>query len=990
MSQKTPDYVEIVRSVTELLVHGFGYRYAHGASASFQQERSNASETLLLARLQARPGAPPLPQALAELSPASAAPPAAIRQQLHRKLIHAAPSPRPDQPAAGGHYFDFEHPENNEFLLVEQLTAKSFTGQQKLDLVIFVNGIPLVVAEIAAPGPAGLGQGLARLQELQHPAGVPRLFQCVQVLLIVQKDAAYYAAPGSPPEAFRAWPDPFPLSFEELRRLLASLPSRPNDFPTPADALVAGLLAPGNLLDLVRGFVFFAPFPVVEHARLARPHQWQAVQLAVRHLLRSAGAPAWPDNGGIIWHPLGTGKIKTLSALVVKLRRIATFHQTTLLLITDCEKSRRQLVEACEHHGLPAPLHADQSDLLARLLRQHPGATVLANADCFAEHTETRFDQPEATAQPPARALIALIDCHDHGEAPEWSGRFRRALPQACLVGLTATPAPRNRQQFPVGMRDYLHLYTYRQARQDGLLVPVYCESPLPERQPQQTTSTTPAPAATGHPVREVQVALQFDRISAIAANLVEHFQHNVAANGFKAMLLTCSDQATALYYQALAAHNLAPVAVRFAQPPATDSSWRDLYLNIPDHSHALHRLHTESGPLLLITSSAAGLATPPPELQAIYLDQPATGARLLHFAGLTAGMGAPFKMNGLLVDYWGVTANLEEALAEFDPQEVQHVLAPRFAEARFEELQRCHLAVLACFETHLSRLSTEQWLLALTPAEARQTFSKTFLAFVRLLDALLPHAQARKLLGEARWFDSIRQEAASFYFDDSLASAQPSPKVRDLMARHVEEVPQLSLKEYVSVYDKSFEMEVERLISPLAKLARLQHALLHETNLRRARDPAFFEALLQRTEEILRERLQGRSDDDATQRRLWEQITILRAGPAATAAALHLSEDAFAVFGILQKALAADTAEATQRREQHRAMANEMLAAVTPALGIIDWNIKEDLQREMRRQLKRVLRNARCPSSAVEPLTAAVMQLIHARFGKKVVYRRS
>ncbi len=989
MSQKTPDYVEIVRSVTELLVHGFGYRYAHGSSASFQQERSNASETLLLARLQARPGTPPLPQALAELSPASAAPPAAIRQQLHRKLIHAAPSPRPDQPTAGGHYFDFENPENNEFLLVEQLTTRSFTGQQKLDLVIFVNGIPLVVAEIAAPGPVGWAQGLARLQELQHPAGVPRLFQCVQLLLIFQKGAAYYAAPGSPPEAFRAWPDPFPLSFEELRRLLASLPSRPNDFPTPADALVAGLLAPGNLLELVRGFVFFAPFPVVEHARLARPHQWQAVQLAVRHLLRSAGAPDWPDNGGIIWHPLGTGRIKTLSALVLKLRRLATFHQTTLLLITDCEKSRRQLVEVCEHHGLPAPLHADQSDLLARLLHQHPGATILASTNCFAEPAEARYRQPEAMAQPPAHALLALIDCHDHNEAPEWSGRIRRALPHACLVGLTTTPAPRDRQTLAAGMRDYLHLYTYRQARQEGLLVPVYYESPLPELQLRQTSSTTAAPAAAGHPGREVQVALQFDRMSAIAANLVEHFQHNVAANGFKALLLTCSDHATALYYQALAARNFGPVAARFAQPPATDSSWRDLYLNIPDHSHALHRLHTESGPLLLITSSTAGLATPP-ELQAIYLDQPAAGARLLHFAGLTAIMSPPFKMNGLLVDYWGVTTNLEEALAAFDPQEVQHVLAPRFAEARFEELQRCHLAMLACFENHLSRLSTEQWLLALTQAEARQTFGKTFHAFVRLLDSLLPHAQARKLLGEARWFDSIRQEAASFYFDDSLTAAQPSPKVRDMMARHVEEVPQLSLKEYVSVFENNFDTEVERLTSPLAKLARLQHALLHECQVRLARDPAFYGRLLQRTEEILRERLQGRSDDATTQRRLWEQIAVLRAGPAAAAATLLLSEDAYAVFGILQTYLADDAAQAAQRQEQHRAMANEMLAAVTPYLGIIDWNIKEDLQREMRSQLKRVLRKTRSPASILDPLAQALMKLIHARFGKTVVYRRS
>ncbi|MDZ7266899.1 MAG: type I restriction endonuclease [candidate division KSB1 bacterium] len=985
MSLKTPDYFEIARTVTELLVHGFGYRYVHGAEEGFQQERHSASETLLLTRLQMRPGAPPLTQVLAELSPASASPLATIRRQIHRKLIRAAPPARSNQAFGPGYYFDFDHPENNEFLLVEQFTVPGFTGQQALDLVIFVNGIPLVVAEIAASGPAGLAQGWARLEELQQPAGVPRLFHCVQLLLILQKDAAYYAAPGSPPGAFRPWPDPFPLNLEELRRRLASLPSRLSDFPTPADALLAGLLAPGNLLDLVRGFVFFAPFPLVEHARLTRPHQWQAVQLTVRHLLRSKGAAIRPEDGGIIWHPLGTGRSKTLSALVVKLRHLAAWHRTTLLLITDCEKTRRQLIEACEHHGLPAPLQAGQADLLLHLLHRHPGAVLLANTGCFAANEAPPAVLAEGAAPPPAHATLALLDCPNHDELTEWAGRLRQCLPHACLVGITATPPPRERQQLPPGMRDYLHRYTYREARQDELLVPVYHESPLPERQIQPAS---PAGSAAGS--REVQVALQFDRIAAIAANLIEHFTHNVAANGCKAMLLTHSDQATALYHQALAARNFAPMAVRFAQAPAADSPWRDLYLNIPDHSHALHRLHTETGPLLLITSSLAGLVTPPPELQTIYLDQPAAGAGLLHLVGLTALQHPPFKLNGLLVDYWGVTTNLDEALAVFDPLEVQQVLTPRFTAARFAELQRCHLAVLGCFETHLSRLSTEQWLLALAPAEARQTFGKTFRAFVRLLDSLLPHAQARKLLGEARWFDTIRQQAASFYFDESLAAAQPSPKVREMMARHVEAVPPLSLKEYVSVYDRSFETEVARLTSPLARLARLQHALLHEASVRLARDPAFYGRLLQHTEEILRERMQGRCDDNETQRRLWEQIAILRAGPAAAAGELQLSEDAFAVFGILQTYLAADAAEAAQRREQHRLMATEMLAAIAPWMEIIDWNTKEDVQREMRRQLKQVLRNTRCPRPVMDPLVAALMKLIHARFGKTVAYRHS
>jgi type I restriction enzyme R subunit len=245
-------------------------------------------------------------------------------------------------------------------------------------------------------------------------------------------------------------------------------------------------------------------------------------------------------------------------------------------------------------------------------------------------------------------------------------------------------------------------------------------------------------------------------------------------------------------------------------------------------------------------------------------------------------------------------------------------------------------------------------------------------------------------MLGDAKWLETVRQEAASFYYDESLAAAPASPKVRRALERFVEEVPTLSIKEYVSVYAEIFDKEVGHLASTLAQIARLQHALLHETSINAGRDPAFYESLQHRTQQIMRERQHSKIDDATTVKKLWAEIERLRRGPAAEASQLGVSEEVFAFFGVLQRFLAPGAGEREQRRGEHLEMAAGMLAAIAPELEIIDWNIKEGVQREMRRKLKHVLRGARCPQPVLEPLTAALMRLIHARFGKLAVYRRS
>lgn len=975
MSLTSPDYFDLVRAAIDLLTEAFGYQYAHGASASFNAERASARDVLLAPRLLAALQSlnPQLREneaahALSELLAPQTPSPLSREQHIHHKLIRPAPAVDQTQPR----YFAFDDPGQNDFLIVEQLRVQGLAGTEVFDLVVFVNGIPLVVLEVGEHG--GAEKSVARLQALQRAPGFPRLFDFTQFFAVLQKNDAVYGALGAAGKKLHHWREPFPLSFEELRARLQHLSARPNDLPTSSDLLVAGLLAPANLLEMIRHFIFFEHDAGAVQKKIARNHQFQAVQQAVQRLLPLEEKTS--ERAGFIGHPLGAGRTLTLCALALQLRSKQQLLEATLLMVTDCEKLPRQIEQTFQHHGLPPPSVA--TGALVKILYDNIGATVITNAKTLQDEITALAQATNKPADFPASTLLILID--EKYRDDDLSQQIRRALPRAGLIVFKSTPTLQANGQLA---HDCIHVFTHRQAQQEGLLVPAKYESRLLDWHIGEEP-----PAHVQAEDQYLSIAKAEDRIAAIAQDVFEHYEQNVEANGYKAILLAADDETALRYYSELATKLPERVAVLTASPRNEEIS-PAILKPASAAENAIHGRHFDNDVFsIFITSMATPVSYAPPDLQVIYLDQPANGRQLLQLMNLVMRVSGEHKTCGLLVDYWGVTRNLPLALPAFNAAELRVVLAPRFDESSFAELQRARLAVLGFFDIHLSRWSTEPWLLALQRSDTRQAFARAWRAFGRLLDQLLPHAEARKMLDDAKWLDAVRQEAASFYLDENLSRAHVSPKVHQAMASFIAEVPGLSIKEYVSVYAESFDREVNNLASPLAQIARVQHALLHETAVNLAHDPAFYEGLQQRTHQIMRERQHGLSDDQATLKKLWVEIVCLRAGPAAQANALGLSEEAFAFFGVLQKFLAPGAAEQAQHREQHRAMANALLAAIAPELAIVDWNMKESVQREMRRKLKQILREARCPKPTLEPLTAALLRLIHARFGKLAVYR--
>jgi type I restriction enzyme R subunit len=217
--------------------------------------------------------------------------------------------------------------------------------------------------------------------------------------------------------------------------------------------------------------------------------------------------------------------------------------------------------------------------------------------------------------------------------------------------------------------------------------------------------------------------------------------------------------------------------------------------------------------------------------------------------------------------------------------------------------------------------------------------------------------------------------------------------KVKRLIEEHILSEGIVPLIEPVSIFSERFNEEVAKLKSPEARASEMEHAIRHEINIHLAEDPVFYQRLSQRLEEIIRERRQNRIEAIEVIQRLQDVAEEMR-NVQKKAERLGLSPDGLAFYNLLseQAEEKADSIPSYRVAEEPvgygsdqdnlKALAANILKTLEE-LAVIDWTQKDDVQREMRRQIKRHLRAAGFEADQIEALTARLMDLARARLAK-------
>jgi type I restriction enzyme R subunit len=364
-----------------------------------------------------------------------------------------------------------------------------------------------------------------------------------------------------------------------------------------------------------------------------------------------------------------------------------------------------------------------------------------------------------------------------------------------------------------------------------------------------------------------------------------------------------------------------------------------------------------------------------------MYLDSPLREHTLLQ-AIARVNRTAEAKSYGLVVDYWGVSQSLQEALAIFSPSDIKGALEPKQDEV--PRLQARHAAAMRFFNSVRNKNDLEQCVAVLAPEDVRAEFQVAFRRFSQSMDMLLPDPRALEYGGDLGWLGKIRQAAKARYRDDSLDISDCGDKVRRLIEEAVvADGVQVLVKE-VSLFSGDFDAKLKALQGNEAKASEMEHAIRHEIHVRLEEDPAYYQSLRERLEQIIADR-KARRVGEAEHLLLLQGLINDTRGHAKAADDIGMSETGFAIYGLLKGASASRIAESrpVYGDDRVREVTSAIENALDPHVAIVDWSKKADVQREMRRQIKRLLPADVYGRDEQEHLAAALIDLLKVRKGR-------
>ena len=884
------------------------------------------------------------------------------------------------------------------------------------DLVLFVNGLPLVVMEAKSPSMLDVWKSkavrqLRRYQEAGpewHGTGAPELFYYNLLCVAHCGAAAAYAALGAPENAYVEWKSVLPYSEDEARRLFGVE-------PRGQAQLIVGLLAPATLLDILRDYVIYEPERGRLVKKLPRYQQHRAVRAALARILQGRKPE---DRGGVVWHTQGSGKSLTMLWLATKLRREPRLGNPTIVVVTDRRQLDRQISNTFERCGFPAPEQATSSRDLRRLLTAGASRTVMSTIQKFEEALtapEGRMDALDASEN-----VIVMVDEAHRTQYGVLASRMRKALPNAVLIGFTGTPIDKSFRRLDMGgFGSLIDSYTIPQSVADGATVPIWYEARLPELAIEgPETLDRLFDAMFGDESDEAQAAIRrryanketvseaAQRIEMIALDIAEHFKTKVRPNGFKAQVVAPSRSAALRYAQHLGNFGLSAYPIITTDP--NDGPEFAAARGLDQEQVIGAFLDPEGEPEVLVVVDMLLTGFDAPVEQVLYLDRALREHSLLQaiarvnrrFAHRQDGVDTE-KTYGLVVDYHGVSRDLEEALSTFEWPDVQGAMseleadpapvvqaAAVQAEAHFKS--RDLGDTWACVAVFAPDASTEGDF----KADLFERFDASYRQFSRLMDRFLPDPRALPYVDRLARLTEIRAYVrAQFLREDADVSwTEIGAKVKKLLDERIGAQVR-ELMRPVSILDQDFEQKIAGLPHDEARASIMEHAIRAQIHERLADNPVFFEKLSEQLSRII-EDLRKRLIDAAEACRRLAALRHQIQGEADIAAEQGLSPVSFAIYGLLDGSPREPGADTVLREEPppYRVRFDDGTKETSRRIerlldrhrAVVDWQSNLEVQREMRRDIKRELRRTGAyTEERLDELANKIVELARWRHGR-------
>jgi type I restriction enzyme R subunit len=711
-----------------------GYAHLHGpdiAPDGDSPERKDYAEVLLGGRLEQavkriNPGLSTavLDAALKEMQRAHSPELLANNETLHRLFTEGVPVSRHKDGGERGErvwLFDFAHPENNEFVVVSQFTVIENHQNKRPDLVLFVNGIPLVVIELKNAADENATIKAAWQQIETYKQSIPGLFASNAFTVISDGLEAKAGSLSAGLSRFMAWKSSDGKA--EASHLVSQL-----------ETLIVGMLNKATLLDLLRHFIVFEKgrkedpgtgvVTISMVKKLAAYHQYYAVNAAVASTLRAADVfrgvqespasyglpgvgnqPRGDKKAGVVWHTQGSGK--SLSMVFYTGKIVLVLDNPTVLVITDRNDLDDQLFDtfaAAKQLLRQEPVQAASREHLKALLKVAAGGVVFSTIQKFQPEDGNVYEllsdrrnivviADEAHRTQYGFAAKTVDEKNADGDVIGkkvvygFAKYLRDALPNATYLGFTGTPIEKTDVNTPAVFGNYVDIYDIAQAVEDGATVRIYYESRLAkvglseegkkliadldeELDQDELTETQKAKAKW---TRMEALIGSEARIRNIAGDIVSHFGARQAVFAGKAMVVSMSRRIAADLYAEIVklkpewhADDLSKGAIKVVMTAASSDGPKLARHHTSKEQRKLlaERMKDDDDPLKLVIVRDMWLTGfDAPGLHTLYIDKPMKGHNLMQAIARVNRVHMD-KPGGLVVDYLGIAADLKEALS--------------------------------------------------------------------------------------------------------------------------------------------------------------------------------------------------------------------------------------------------------------------------------------------------------------------------------------
>ena len=644
---------------------------------------------------------------------------------------------------------DFDNPLNNERIVCNQWTYKVGQLEKRFDVIMLVNGLPIVIGEAKTPVRPAVTwvDGASQIHD-DYEQSIPAMFVPNVFSFATEGKAFRYGSVRMPLDIWGPWRDADNQkegSLDNVRKSVESL-SRPE-----------------VVLDILQNFTVFATDK--KHRRIkiiCRYQQYEGTNLIVKRVVDGQ------IKKGLIWHFQGSGKSLLMVFTAQKLRMHPKLGNPTVLIVVDRIDLDTQITATFNAADVPNMIKTESREELQSLLSQDVRKVVIT--------TIHKFGEADGVLNPRQNIIVMVDEAHRTQEG-DLGRKMRESLPNAFLFGLTGTPINRaDKNTFWAFGADedekgYLSRYTFQESIRDKATLPLHFESPeiklkidkaaideaykqITDRLSEQDRDDLAKRAA-----KMAVLVKSLERVRGVVAHMVDHYQAKIEPNGFKAQVVTFDRECCILYKGVIDELTGDPEcsAIVMHVTQSDPDEWKVHLRSKDDEEKLLDRFRDPGDPLkYLIVTSKLLTGFDAPILQAMYLDKPMRDHNLLQAICRTNRI-YPNKTHGLIVDYIGIFDDVAQAL-DFDEKAVQEVIS-NLDEVK-KELPKQVAKCLTFFPNIDREVGGYEGLIAaqdcLPNNEKRDAFAAEYSLLGRIWEALSPDPCLSLYETDYRWLTQV------------------------------------------------------------------------------------------------------------------------------------------------------------------------------------------------------------------------------------------